>query len=82
MRTTTKGAPRIRARRDYLIPVGLDRRLERCHVYGFAAVTVGLKGSMEYPEREERWCVIDACPGSRQRILVHPSALVEIGGAR
>lgn len=76
--------PRLKIRRDYLMrnapALGVPDEVVR--VTAAVPVTVGVKGSAEFPERTEVWYAFRAEGDKTAKLLCHPSRLSPLPEAR
>lgn len=86
--TTTSSAPaqqpRLKIHRDYLMrgtpALGVPDEVVR--VTAAVPVTVGVKGSAEFPERIEMWYAFRAAGEKSAKLLCHPDRLSPLSVAR
>jgi hypothetical protein len=75
--TTASQSPRLKIRCDYLMrnthQLGIPDEVVR--VTAAVPVTVGVKGSAEFPERTEIWYAFRAAGDKTAKLLAHPSRL-------
>lgn len=77
-------APRLKVRRAYLMKncpeLGVPN--EVVWVTRAVPVTLGIKGSAEWPERTEIWYAFRSLEDKTAKLLTHPSRLLPLPEAR